>query len=458
MKSILLLLLFFTFNSIQSKAQIYIEPTIYPPTFGLSDGAIKVDIVGYSGVWGVFIYDLTPGAPIPVVSVDSLGGLPYGAELFVAFSDSTGTSLANLILTLDDRLTEIDMITIINSTTDISCDASISVTHTFTTGVASDYEYTLTSNLPLMTSGTPAWDSLCPEIYILRAKEISTGDTLFTNRVWIKALSSSINNPTYTAFAFASVSNDTACTATASAIVIGSTAPYEFSWDGTPYTFVDSTTTFLCPGMHTLQIVDNLGDTLGLSFGVVDSSSFYMTPYPSPTIAVDTISFNTINCSFDYTTPVDSVFTTLFVVIDTNTIYYELDIWQSGVLTQVSDTVSYIYAPIPGTTAFSLTFYCGVKASGSKIYQMIDFITLDLSEVSEEEEELFIKISPNPTLGIVKIEVEELSSITIFDPTGKKIVTSTETELDLNYLKAGSYYLQIETLSGKIAYRKLILL
>ncbi len=57
-----------------------------------------------------------------------------------------------------------------------------------------------------------------------------------------------------------------------------------------------------------------------------------------------------------------------------------------------------------------------------------------------------ISIFPNPTNGIINIETQEqIEKITILDISGKIILETTNTEIDLSKQKTGTYFVKIET-------------
>ncbi|MEA3451715.1 MAG: T9SS type A sorting domain-containing protein [Bacteroidota bacterium] len=60
-----------------------------------------------------------------------------------------------------------------------------------------------------------------------------------------------------------------------------------------------------------------------------------------------------------------------------------------------------------------------------------------------------ISIFPNPTNGIINIETqEEINKITVLDVTGKMILETTNTKIDLTNKKKGIYILKIQTING----------
>ena len=73
-----------------------------------------------------------------------------------------------------------------------------------------------------------------------------------------------------------------------------------------------------------------------------------------------------------------------------------------------------------------------------------------------------IKIFPNPTIGIVNIEVlgnTEIQSISVFDVSGRMLqnnIAFVGNTLNLSYLIDGVYFLKIQTLSGQATHKVII--
>ena len=445
-------------------SQIYLEPTIYPPTNGNTDGALKVELIGYSGAVDYEISCPTAFGLIPTVYTDSIGAIPYiagvGHTLTArAVSQATGDTLAELLTSMSDHITEIDFINVLAPSTDLTCDGSVLASHTFNIGAASDYEYTMSIGSPMggFMSAVPGWNNLCWSAdYYFNINESGGSGTYYSGTISLEPLTPTQSNPSYTANVFSTVSDTINCTSVSYALVNGITPPYEYSWDGDPYSSVD-TLPNACPGMHVLRIVDSSNDTLGMNFGVVDSTQFFQNPYLGSGPIIDTISFNTQNCSFDYNLPVDSSEITYFESIDNNTIYFEMDIWQSGSLVQVSDTVSCTYTQT-GYNLFSLTLYCGTKATGGgKIFQIIDYVTPQMLSIDENEVLSNVKIYPNPSNGLVTIEMNEFKSVSILNALGKEVGMFKQPELNLSFLTSGIYFLSVRNTSGEVFVKQIIL-
>lgn len=456
----LLLLYLFLSISTLSISQYYLKPTIYPPTVGNSDGALKVELVGYSGAVD---YEMSSLPFIPATSTDSLGGIAYSSGagplvLAYALEPLTGDTLMTLLIALSEQVSEIEFVSVLSPMTDISCDGSILMNHTYNLGVASDFDYSLytdVSTFPGTTTGSLfGVNNLCEYGYIYQIESITNG-VLCIIGFSLDALTPSLNNPTYTANVFSSISDTSICTSTSYALVNGNTPPYQYSWDGGAYSAVDTFPT-ICPGMHVLRIVDNLNDTLGMNFGVVDSSQYFQNSNLGPGPVIDTISFNTQNCSFDYNLAVDSTMITYFEEIDTNTIYFEMNIWQGGSLLQISDTVSCTYTQT-GNNLFSLTLYCGTKATGGKIFQIIDYVNTSTSSTEEIGTYSQITVSPNPSNGSISIKMNDFKNVHILNVTGEEIANFEKSEINLSHLPKGTYFLSIQNVHGTIFSKRIIL-
>lgn len=94
----------------------------------------------------------------------------------------------------------------------------------------------------------------------------------------------------------------------------------------------------------------------------------------------------------------------------------------------------------------------------------VDNVTLTSngSSASLEDNTNKFKFYPNPSNGIITISNAELgSSIEVLDATGRivstKIITTENTNIDLSENISGIYFVQIQTASGDLATKKLIL-
>lgn len=67
------------------------------------------------------------------------------------------------------------------------------------------------------------------------------------------------------------------------------------------------------------------------------------------------------------------------------------------------------------------------------------------------------KVYPNPTSGVLNISSdEEIQNIAIYSLLGRKVGTSTNTQMDISNLAAGVYLLKLETKDGKTGTRRIV--
>lgn len=75
----------------------------------------------------------------------------------------------------------------------------------------------------------------------------------------------------------------------------------------------------------------------------------------------------------------------------------------------------------------------------------------DCSAVTEAEN-IISAVYPNPTSGIVKIEAENIQSISVFNVLGEKMFETTASgdtfEYDFSNNASGVYFVKVETVKG----------
>jgi len=226
-----------------------------------------------------------------------------------------------------------------------------------------------------------------------------------------------------------------------------------FSWDGGVFVADDSISN-LCPGIHTLRVVDSNNDTLGVAFGVADSAHFYTNMIYNP-VAIDTISFNTQNCSFDYNQPLDSIFFTAVGMVDSNTAYYDMNVWQGGVMQQYYDTMTIEEVPL-GNNMVSVVFYCGNKTISGSTYQIMDYVNITSTSINELKKRNGL-IYPNPSSGIFHIRMDKFKRAWIMNTLGEIVLESNSKDINLSLFDSGLYFITIENETGNQLTEKLIL-
>ena len=88
-------------------------------------------------------------------------------------------------------------------------------------------------------------------------------------------------------------------------------------------------------------------------------------------------------------------------------------------------------------------FLIADKSNGGIQFEYINNVAVKNSQ------NIQTSIYPNPTNGKINIETQEqIEKITILDISGKIIIETTNTEIDLSKQKTGTYFVKIETASG----------
>ncbi len=64
-----------------------------------------------------------------------------------------------------------------------------------------------------------------------------------------------------------------------------------------------------------------------------------------------------------------------------------------------------------------------------------------------------VKVYPNPTTGMVNVEAEGLESVVVLDVTGRTVMTSNKSQLDLSELSNGVYMVRVNTATGSALHK-----
>jgi gliding motility-associated-like protein len=241
-----------TFN-IQSPPAINVQGTVTDATCANScDGTISLNVTGglapYSFLW----------SPVPPSgqSTGSISGLCAGNWL-VTVTDASGCDTTVTFTVLVPPPIDV-VLDVLPPTCAGLCDGSATAT---VTGGVGPYTYAW-SPAPGGGQGTPAATGLCAGSYALLVTDANGCDTTLTfDLVAPPPLQAA---PTQT-----NVSCDGQCNGTASVVVSGGTAPYQYAWSpapgggqGTP------NATGLCEGVYTLVVTDANGCTFPVPFTI----------------------------------------------------------------------------------------------------------------------------------------------------------------------------------------------
>ncbi len=252
--------------------------------------------------------------------------------------------------------------------------------------------------------------------------------------------------------------NSPVCDGKARVSITNSVVPFLCSFDGSPYTSIDSVAN-LCEGMHKV-IIATSNDTVGKYFIIANNNNVINNTNPYGSV-IDTIFYNYTNCNFNYNMPIDSAFLVNYSAIDSNTIFFSWEIWQAGTLTSVSDTISYNY--LTGNNMVSLMIFCGnakmLSTNSIKTFRINDYAYLSNTATAfkERQNNTNFELYPNPfsaSISIKAIDKLMIKSIELYNVLGEKIEfsyqsNSKEIVLDTDHLKSGFYTISVMSQSGQ---------
>jgi hypothetical protein len=95
--------------------------------------------------------------------------------------------------------------------------------------------------------------------------------------------------------------------------------------------------------------------------------------------------------------------------------------------------------------------WAGIPGKGYEDAIIVKFTGASVG-ISETLQNEFIKISPNPTTGKMKIETGELKieNIEIYDLAGKQLLSFKTKEIDISNLSNGIYFMKLKTETGEL--------
>ncbi len=264
----------------------------------------------------------------------------------------------------------------------------------------------------------------------------------------------SVFNPFFTVNTFIIPSDINNCTGAISISAFGN-PNFNFNIDNgsilltsAGYALVDS----LCPGIHNLLTVDNIGDNLTSTFVIpVDSNYVFNNPFID-SLAQDSLGTTLENCEIYYnsidTAYIDSIWATGNTV---NVVWNIVDSNGSNF-----DTTSYVLNNGNGVYWLQLSVFCPTKALGDyfTVTEAIYFADGDVSTAGINElEELAVTLYPNPTNDVVRIDFDgHRGQLTVYDLHGKFIRTSdliSGDQVSLKEMENGVYLFVLETDRGK---------
>jgi hypothetical protein len=295
-------------------------------------------------------------------------------------------------------------------------------------------DYTLTGTAVSMPDITALeMTNICPGNYTLNIP-LSSVPVMITH-VYVEPLNATSGS--FDVEVFTTPSSADSCTSDANATVIGGVAPYQFFWDLQLGTDQEDS---LCPGLHSLKVIDANSDSCMVLFGVADSANFW-DDTDFFTSVDDTIYFMTEDCGIDYSQPIDSVAITFVDFYTDSTVAMGFTIWQGSNTFYVQDTSSY-GPPVYGAFLIDLTQFCLNKDLGGELFKFRTIYT-KLLAVDENESARFT-VYPNPAENVVYVKGENLAQIRISDFTGKLVLQTTNNSVDVSGIPSGIYLITAE--------------
>jgi uncharacterized delta-60 repeat protein len=247
---------------------------------------------------------------------------------------------------------------------------------------------------------------------------------------------------------------------------IGGFPPYYFDWFTQVNNDYSDINDSVCEGIHTLKVIDVIGDSIFVDYYVTDSINWYSWNLNN-TNFVDTIYMVTENCNLNLSQPIDSSYiSNLFYLYSGNGVnedyyYLEISYFQTGNQYFYGDTV---LLENNGLYLIEFSVFCPQKSVSriKTILTSFDYISiLGIKQVYNDD--LNVSVFPNPTNGNVTIilgKENTNSKISIIDITGKILykksnINTQTTEFSLMDISSGIYFIKIE-IQGRYQILKLI--
>ena len=180
----------------------------------------------------------------------------------------------------------------------------------------------------------------------------------------------------------------------------------------------------LCPGLYSIYAIDENKNEAILKIPIIDSVNYFNDTLNFNKKLYDSVFINISNCNIDFNLPIDSIKYEETLVssnnIDKFTFEYNLKIFQKSNLCIIKDT---LFLSKDTTFYVSFALYCEHLKSVFK-GKRINLVR-EKTPVSIKNDN---RIYPNPfneSVSIYQNSTNEISEISIYDLTGKKIETFT---------------------------------
>lgn len=458
-KILFLTIVFLISNSAKTQLAFFLEVKTVYPTSGFSDGKIILNLEGnYPNPITFYVYnnadtlttqdslyDLSQtffygaGSPIMITAFDSI------VNYFVAFAVIGAYAYPDVSI-------EVKCDSLIGGFLATSCESEVYATHSASLSSGSFAMNFQDTYLPWDTTAVaiPNWNSLthtnlCDGMYTIVSQAY-----FFQTQFYVSSLIDNAGD--FDVEVFTTPSSPSSCTGTALADVNGAIGPFTYSWDSIPVP--QNNATNLCPGLYSVYVTDGSADSVAALYAIVDSNNYYYDPLISFP-ADDTLFFMVENCIINYSQPIDSI-----LIINSNfystVVVITFQIWQNGVATNISSSAPY-EVPQESNFLIDLTLYCVSKDISSDIIKYRSWIG-NAGIVGIENTQEARTIYPNPSDGLINVEIKDGEQIEIYSLQGSLILTTFNKSIDLSNFSAGVFQVLIKNEKGLIVGREKLIL